>query len=76
MTHQNTTAIMAWADRMQAKYGKAPGGFDWCRAFAYFVDEAGRDFPSEDAMRVAYQLEEYPMALYKYWEDGKREGAE
>ena len=67
--HQNTTALMAWADRMQEKYGDAPGGFGWLRAFAYFVDEAGKDFPSDDAMRTAYQLEEFPRAIYKYWKN-------
>jgi len=50
--HPNTIWLMAWNDRMVAKYGNPPGE-DWCRKLAYFMGEAGNDHPSNEALRVA-----------------------
>ena len=60
MTHltNNTTWLMAWCDRMIAKYGHPNEGVDWCRKLAYHMGEAGNDSPSDDAIRVAQEWEE------------------
>lgn len=54
--HPNTIWLMSWADRMVAKYGNPPGE-DWCRKLAYFMDEAGNDHPSDEALQVAHAWE-------------------
>jgi hypothetical protein len=67
---ENTKKIMLWASRMQMVYGNAPGGYDWCRAIAYYVDEAGNDSPSNEAIKTALSLEKDPSPLFEYWDAG------
>jgi len=51
--------IIAWADRMNTKYGPPPlGDFDWVRKLAYYCDEAGADSPSIFAIEIAKKWEE------------------
>jgi len=58
--HPNTERLMAWADRMYAKHGNPKTGYDWCRKLAYAVGEAGNDYPSDEALRVAEKWESSP----------------
>ena len=58
--HPNTKEVMKWADAMSAKHGPADHGNDWCRALAYYCDEAGNDHPSDYAMHVAKEWLETP----------------
>ena len=55
--HKNTLWIMAWADRMNEKFGPPQEGFDWIRNLAYAADEAGNDCPSADAIALAVKWE-------------------
>jgi len=55
--HQNTVWLISWCDRMIVKYGQPDDDFDWCRKLAYFMNEAGNDYPSNEALRVARSWE-------------------
>ena len=59
MTHKNTIWIMAWASRMTEIYGNPcnPLDYDWCRKLAYYTGEAGNDYPSDDAIKIAADWE-------------------
>ena len=57
MRHRNTEWLMAWADRMVAKFGHPTEGVDWCRKLAYYMREEGNDSPSDEAIKVAKRWE-------------------
>ena len=50
---------MAWASRMTEIYGNPcnPLDYDWCRKLAYYTGEAGNDYPSDDAIKIAADWE-------------------
>ena len=56
----NTVWIMSWGDRMIKKHGHPKTGVDWCRKLAYFMDEAGNDSPSDNAITIAKVWEDDP----------------
>lgn len=58
--YKNITWIIAWAIRMDIKFGPPESGYDWCRKLAYANNEAGADHPSSKA-----------IALAKKWESAK-----
>jgi len=55
--HENTKWIMAWADRMNDKFGQPDEGYDWIRNLSYVSDEAGDDHPSQKAINLAMKWE-------------------
>lgn len=57
MIHLNAAWLMAWNDRMVAKYGQPKEGIDWCRKLAYAVGEEGNDNPSNHALSIAEEWE-------------------
>ena len=55
--HAHTKWIMAWADRIYARFGTPETGVDWCRVLAYASKEEGNDHPSHDAIELATKWE-------------------
>lgn len=55
--HANTVWIMAWANRMNARFGRPDEGFDWIINLAYAVGEVGNDYPSPEAIATAVKWE-------------------
>lgn len=53
--HKNSRWLMAWDDRMIAKYGNKE---DWCGKLARYMNEDGNEYPSNEAIFVATSWEE------------------
>lgn len=55
--HKNTKWLIAWADRMNDKFGPPETGMEWCRNLAYAMGEAGNENPSPEAISMATKWE-------------------